>query len=282
MRSTRPMRRGGIGIVLVAALIAVGTSPTLAQEATPDSTQPVTVADTEITWSGEWDHTTRTSTSIPDQAAFSHVDVEDQILKTLTYGVLRDEDVASTPEALDRFADANFDDAGAADVVESATGAQEDGTLWRVYTFITSEGDDIRNENVASLVTASQRADGAYVLTSLTTNIAILEETIPQVQDQFVVDGDGQLFAGINAAEVTADLGPGASPERVTAATPEASPEITDIGSPETTPGATPIDFPEASPDATPIGDAEATLAAIQDLEEEETPPASPGSTPAD
>lgn len=279
MARTRMTRIIGSLVVIALALSAIVAASLAAQEATPTVEQPVVIANIEITWTGPWEYDQSGSYSVaelPDQAIFSQSDdaIDDEIefVKILTHGMLEDESVSNTTEAIDLFAELFLEGASALGVQQSNTGELENGATWSVYTLTPSASDDLQGQSVASLISASQNDDGAYVVTSLTSTTDVFETSITQVQNDFTIDGEGQLFEGIDAAEAAADLPESTSPAASGDATPLASPEIIVVGSPEASPVGSPGVIPVAGPDATPLGDAEATLAAIQNLADEGTP----------
>jgi enamine deaminase RidA (YjgF/YER057c/UK114 family) len=245
----------GLFIAMALVLGSVLATQILAQDATPLTDQPVTVAGSELTWTGDWTYTTGTSALVAEQVTFSQTDLEKQVLTVLSYGLLTSEAGAEGSTAVDAFAESFLEDGGATDVNQVRTGQLDDGTVWAVYTANASEDAGITtfgDAGLATLVTAAP-GDSGLVVTSLTTNSPLLGDAITKVQGDFTVDGSGQLFPGIDAALVTADLPTG------------------DISVTGVEPGSTPPGSPEAelvaSPGATPLTGPEATLAAIQDGE---------------
>jgi len=217
--SKRILRSGGVIVALMFGMMAMLASPVTAQDSTPAESspaadQPVVVAGSEISWTGDWQYDA--ASSMEQQATFTQIDMQDQVLKLVSYGVFQDETVADPGEAIDVFSDAFFEGAGAETVQENGSGELEDGTIWRMYSF------DLQGTGVSFLITATQDDEGAYVVTSLTANTPVMEETITQVQEEFTIDGDGQFFEGVDAADVTQGLSTQASPEASPASTPAA------------------------------------------------------------
>lgn len=218
-RLSRLVRSGGVFVALMAGMLAILAGPVAAQDSTPAgsspaSAEPVVVAGSEITWTGDWEYDA--ASSMEQQATFTQIDMQNQVLKLLSYGVFQDESVEDSDGAIDVFSDAFFEGAGAATVEENGSGELEDGTIWRMYSF------DLSGTQVSFLITATQDDEGAFVVTSLTANTPVMADTITQVQDEFSVDGEGQLLEGVDPAEVTQGLSTQASPEASPASTPAA------------------------------------------------------------
>ncbi len=281
------VRTTGLTAVLLLSL-ALGTATMVeGQESTPGATQPVVMADTEITWTGAWEYDTEDSydvTSIPEQAIFfqrdEDIDEEVGFVKLLTYGLLGDESAATGPEAVRLFAELFLDGMSPNALTETARGEGGNGTAWALFTFTPSPIDEVQDQSFSSLISAQQDDTGATVITSLTAPTDLFGETIQDVQNAFVLDGNSRFFDDIDVAQIVAELPEGTSPGQDLAATPAASPEATFITSPEATPDGSSGALPSASPDATPLSGAEATLAAVQGMGQVGTPAASPSGAP--
>lgn len=208
------MRRAGILVALMLGLLAIVASPVAAQESTPtDSTpvveQPVIVGSTEITWTGDWEYDAATATD--EQATFTQIDIENMVLQLLSYGVIEDVSIEDAEQVIDTTVASLRETVES--VEENGSGQLDDGTVWRIYTF------ELQGLQVSLLLTVDQGDDGAFMVTSLIANTSALADAISQVQEDFILNEDGQFFEGLDAAEITEGL--------PVQATPEASPEAT-------------------------------------------------------
>lgn len=218
--SKRMLRNVGFAVGLMLGMMATVANPALAQDSTPASTpvvdQSVVVGDAEITWTGEWEYDA--ANSIEEQATFIEIDMENGVLKLVSYGEFVGGDAPQTLEgensdqAIDTFTEAYFERAGAEAVEENGSGELEDGTIWRVYTF------DLQGIDVSLLIAAVERDDDAFVVTTLTANTSAFEDSLTQVQDEFTLNEDGQLFQDIDKAEVIESLPAQGTPEASPAA----------------------------------------------------------------
>lgn len=210
--SKRMIRNFSFVVGLMLGMIAAVANPAAAQDSTPSASpeveQPVVVGETEITWTGEWEYDA--ASSIDEQATFVQIDMENAVLKLVSYGQFEDETVEDTDQAIDVFTESYFESAGADAVEENGSGELEDGTIWRLYSF------DLQAVPVSLLITASEDDDAGFVVTTLTANTSAFEDSLTQVQEEFMLDEDGQLFQDLDEGEVT-DLLPAEG-------TPEASP----------------------------------------------------------
>ncbi len=212
--SIRKIRNIGFFVGLMLGVMAAVSNPATAQDSTPAATpgveQPVVIGDVEITWTGDWQYDS--ASSIEQQATFIQIDMENQVLKLVSYGSFEDETVEGTGEAIDVFAQSYFESAGAEAVDESGTGELEDGAIWRLYSF------ELEGVPVTFLISAEQDDEGAFVLTTLTANTSAFAESLTQVREEFTLNEDGQLFEELDEAEVIETIPAQASPEATPAA----------------------------------------------------------------
>ncbi len=194
---TRIARTVAVMAALLLGLLAVA-SPIAAQESTPAATGPITVGQTELGWSGDWQYDE--SSSMDQQATLTQVDAETGSIKLATYGEFNDDTVDTPSDALDTFATAFFEGAGAESVVEAGSGELENGAVWKIYTF------DLQGLQLTFLATVTETADGAYVVTTLTGNTDQFSATIEQAQQEITLNGEPIYLDGVNAQEVTSGL----------------------------------------------------------------------------
>ena len=206
--TTRISRTDAVMAALLLGLMAIA-SPATAQESTPAVEQPVTVGQTEVGWSGDWQYDA--SSSMDQQATLTQVDASAGSIKLATYGEFQDETVDDPQAALETFANAFFDGAGAESVVEAGSGELDSGAVWKIYTF------DLQGLQLTFLATVSQGEDGAYVVSTLTGNTDQFSATIEQAQAEITLNGEPTFLEGVDAQQVTSGLN----------ATPVASPEAT-------------------------------------------------------
>lgn len=173
----------------------VQPSPTAESEPTPEAlsidNELVTVGRTEVTWTGEWEFDTASSTD--DQATFSLLDPATGTLKFASYGEFSDALAVDGNEVLEVFAEAYFESAGAEGVEETGAGVLDDGTIWKRYTF------DLQGLDVTFLISASVSGGDTYVVTTLTTNTSAFDASLEQVQQEIMLDGEPDFLAGIDA-----------------------------------------------------------------------------------
>jgi hypothetical protein len=202
---TRISRTVAVMAALLLGLLAIA-SPAAAQDSTPAATQPVIIGQTEIGWTGAWQYDA--ASSMDQQATLTQVDPATGSIKLATYGEFEDDTVETSSDALDTFANAFFEGAGAESVVEAGSGELENGAVWKVYTF------DLQGLQLTFLATVSETADGAYVVSTLTGNTDQFSATIEQAQQEITLNGQPIYLDGVDAQEVTSGLN----------ATPVASP----------------------------------------------------------
>ncbi len=214
MLSIRMIRNVAVIVGLMLGMMATVANPALGQDSTPASTpvveQPVVVGETEINWTGEWEYDA--ASSIEDQATFIQIDMEQGILQLVSYGAFEDAEIEDTDAAIDVFTDAYFESAGAGAVEENGSGELEDGTIWRLYTF------DLQGVQVSLLITAVEGDGDAFVVTTLTANTSAFADSLTQVQEEFTLNEDGQLFPELDEDEVTESLPAQGTPEASPAA----------------------------------------------------------------
>jgi hypothetical protein len=194
---TRMTRTVAVMATLLLGLLAIA-SPVAAQESTPATTQPITVGQTEIGWTGDWQYDA--NSSMEQQATLTQVDAGSGSIKLATYGEFEDESVDNPGDALDTFATAFFDGAGAESVLEAGSGELENGAVWKIYTF------DLQGLQLTFLATVSETADGAYVVTTLTGNTDQFPATIGQAQEEITLNGEPIYLDGVDAQQVTSGL----------------------------------------------------------------------------
>lgn len=194
---TRIARTVAVMAALLLGLLAVA-SPIAAQESTPVTTQPIMVGQTELGWTGDWQFDP--GSSMEQQATLTQVDAETSSIKLATYGEFEDESVESPSEALDTFATAFFDGAGAESVLEAGSGELDNGAVWKIYTF------DLQGLQLTFLATVSETADGAYIVTTLTGNTDQFPATIEQAQQEITLNGEPIYLDGVDAQQVTSGL----------------------------------------------------------------------------
>jgi hypothetical protein len=194
---TRITRTVAVMAALLLGLLAI-VSPVAAQDSTPATTQPITVGQTEIGWTGDWQYDA--NSSMEQQATLTQVDAGSGSIKLATYGEFEDESVDNPGDALDTFATAFFDGAGAESVLEAGSGELENGAVWKIYTF------DLQGLQLTFLATVSETADGAYVVTTLTGNTDQFPATIGQAQEEITLNGEPIYLDGVDAQQVTSGL----------------------------------------------------------------------------
>lgn len=194
---TRITRTVAVMAALLLGLLAVAGS-VVAQDSTPAAEQPVMVGETEIAWTGDW--TYDASSSMDQQATLTQVDAANGSIKLATYGEFEDESVENPGDALDTFATAFFEGAGADMVVESGSGELENGAVWKIYSF------NLQGLQLSFLATVSETADGAYVVTTLTGNTDQFSATIEQAQEEIMLNGESIYLDGVDAMQVTSGL----------------------------------------------------------------------------
>jgi hypothetical protein len=192
-----------LGILAVAGPVAAqGSTP-------PAATPPIAVGQTEVGWTGDWQYDA--GSSMEQQATLTQVDAGSGTIKLATYGEFEDKTVDNPGDALDTFATAFFDGAGAESVTEAGSGELDNGAVWKIYSF------DLKGLQLTFLITVSQADNGAYVVSTLTGNTDQFPATVGQAQQEITLNGEPTFLEGVDAQQVTSGLN----------ATPVASPEAT-------------------------------------------------------
>jgi hypothetical protein len=176
------------------AASASSTPMSTAPEAAPVQ-GPVIVGQTQVTWTGAWQHDR--ASSMATQVTLTQVDAASGTIMLATYGEFYDETVTSTSAALDTFAQSFFDGAGAQSVVWVGGGALPSGGIWTTYTF------DLDGLQLSFLVTVSQSATGAYVVSTLTGNTESFTTTIELAQTEIMLNGALIYLDGVEPAVET-------------------------------------------------------------------------------
>lgn len=214
------LRTTGAVLALLMVMLAVVVGPAVAQESTPAAQgspvavqQPVTIGDTEVSWSGNWQYD-ETGSVEAQQAALEQSGSETSAYRLATYSEVVDETVDGPDAFLDTFAQQYFESAGAQSVQEVGSGELENGAVWKVYNF------QLEGVQLALLVTVNQNDNSEYVTSTLTANTDSFAESISAVQQEIMLDGEPTFLEGVQIEEVTANLGAVASPQASPAATP--------------------------------------------------------------
>lgn len=195
--STRITRTVAVMAALLLGLMAVGGS-VAAQDSTPAVEKPVTVGQTELDWTGDWQYDP--NSSMESQATLTQADSTTGSIKLATYGEFTDDTVEDSSDALETFASSFFSGAGAQSVVEAGSGTLENGAVWKIYTF------DLQGLQLTFLATVSETADGAFIVTTLTGNTDQFPATIEQAQQEITLNGEPIYLDGVDAQEVTSGL----------------------------------------------------------------------------
>ena len=155
----------------------------------------VMVGSTQVGWAGTWQQ----NSADTSQATFSRQN-QSGTMELVSYGEFADPSVASVPAAVDAFANAFLQSAGAVNVQQVDGGATQNGATWKLYRF-TLNGSDL-----ATFVMGSQTSTGAYVVTTVTANSSILMVTMIDVQAQFSLNGSTSMLAGVDPVLSTIKL----------------------------------------------------------------------------
>lgn len=179
-------------VVLMASMIAHAASG-IAQESAPpadSAEQPVTIAETEVSWFGAWQFDEDASSD--EIVTLKIVDEESGDLKLVTYAEMMDETVDDAGEALDVFATAFLSTPGVSSVVEVATGELDDGAVWKVFAY------DLGSVELATVFTVSERDDNTFVVSTLTAAIPEFAEVVAEAQEQILLGGKPVFLGGID------------------------------------------------------------------------------------
>lgn len=210
--SIRMIRGTALVLALLAGMLAFVVNPAAAQDSTPTADQPVTVGETELTWTGDWQYDP--ASSMDEQATLTQVDVTTGSLMLATYGEFADDTVDDPQGALDAFTGSFFDSAGAQSVVMVDSGELDNGGVWELHTF------DLQGLQLTMLITVSQADGGEYVVSTLTANTETFSESLTTAQTEISLNGEPTYFEGVDAEQVGTSLNaaPSASPEATPAA----------------------------------------------------------------
>ena len=206
------IRGTALVLALLAGMLAFAFNPAAAQESTPAADQPLTIGETEVTWTGDWQFDP--ASSMEEQATLTQVDVTTGSLMLATYGEFSDDTVGDPQEALDAFTGSFFEGAGAQSVVDVASGELDNGGVWQLHTF------DLQGLQLSLLITVSQAEGGEYIVSTLTANTETFGESLTTAQTDISLNGEPTFLEGIDAEEIGTSLSasPAASPEATPAA----------------------------------------------------------------
>lgn len=216
----------------------VAPSPTAGLETATASAQAqaITVGQTQITWTGAWEYDA--ASSMEQQATLTQVDPATGTIKLASYGEFQDASVGTPEQALDTFAEAFFDGAGAENVMPLNTGTLPDGTVWKTWTF------DLQGLSLTILGTVSQNSAGAYVVSTLTGNSDAFAPTITQAQQEILLNGQPTFLAGVDPAAVTAQSRVPTTATAAATETPATTTAVTETpAATSTVPSGTPPDI---------------------------------------
>lgn len=157
----------------------------------------VMVGSTQVGWAGTWQQSESGTSS--SQATFSRSG-QAGTMELVSYGEFADPSVASVPAAVDGFANAFLQSAGAVGAQQVDGGTLQNGAVWKLYRF-TLNGNDL-----ATFVMGSQTSSGAYVITTVTANSSIMMATMIDVQAQFSLNGSTSMLAGVDPVLSTIKL----------------------------------------------------------------------------
>jgi hypothetical protein len=160
-------------------------------------TSTVFVGSTEVGWTGNWQQAAGTSAS---QATFSRQNQSAGTMELVSYGEFNDPSMTSVPGAVDAFANAFLQSAGAINVQQVDGGTLQNGASWKVYRY-SLQGNDL-----STFVMGSQSSTGAYVVTTVTANSSILMLTMIDVQTQFSLNRSASMLAGVDPILTTIKL----------------------------------------------------------------------------
>jgi hypothetical protein len=158
-------------------------------------TSTVFVGNTEVGWTGSWQQ--NTSATSASQATFSRTNPTSGAMELVSYGEFSDPSMTSVPGAVDAFANAFFQAAGATGVQQIDGGVLQTGATWKVYRY------NLQGNDLATFVMGSQNATGAYVITTVTANTSTLMLTMIDVQAQFSLNRTTSMLAGVDPIMTT-------------------------------------------------------------------------------
>lgn len=160
------------------------------QVAVQPPTSTLFVGTTQVGWAGTWQQSSDGTTA--NQATFSRQSQAGGTMELVSYGEFTDPSMTSVPVAVDTFANAFLQAAGATNVQQVDGGVLQNGATWKVYRF------NLQGNDLATFVMGSQNSAGAYVITTVTANSSILMLTMIDAQVQFSLNGTTSLLAGVD------------------------------------------------------------------------------------
>jgi hypothetical protein len=168
-----------------------------AQAAVQQPTGTAFVGSTQVGWAGTWQQNAAGSST--SQATFSRQN-QAGTMELVSYGEFNDPSMTSVPGAVDAFANAFFQSAGAINVQQVDGGTLQNGASWKVYRY------SLQGTDLSTFVMGSQNSTGAYVITTVTANSSSLMLTMIDVQTQFSLNGTTSLLAGVDPILTTIKL----------------------------------------------------------------------------
>jgi hypothetical protein len=158
----------------------------------------VFVGSTEVGWSGAWQQ--NTSASGTSQVTFTRSNQAAGTMELVSYGEFADPSMTSVPVAIDAYANAFFQAAGATGVQQVDGGVLQNGAQWKLYRY------NLQGNDLATFVMGSQNATGTYVITTVTGNSSILMLTMIDAQSQFSLNRTTSMLAGVDPIMTTLKL----------------------------------------------------------------------------
>jgi hypothetical protein len=204
------------------------TATTAAQTPTTTAGQPVTVGQTQVSWTGPWAYDAETSA--PEQVSLLQTNEATGALWFATYGEFPNAPADTPDEALEGFATAFFDGAGATSQTELTGGTLPHGTAWKLYSF------QLQGSTLNLLITASQNSAGVWVVSTVIGTVDGFPDVVAQAQQQILLNGQPTYMAGIDPAALTATT---TTTPATAAQTPTGTATAT-ATTPAPTPGGTP------------------------------------------
>ena len=196
--TTRMIRNTAALVALLFGMLALVVNPAAAQDATPSADQPVVVGDTELSWTGDWQ--LDPSSTVDEQATLNQVDPATGTLKLATYGEFADDSVDTAEDALDTFTTAFFEGAGVETVQETGSGELDNGAMWKMFSF------DLQGLQLSLLITVNEASEGEFVVSTLTSNTDQFADSLPQAQEEIMLNGEPTFLEGVEASEITGGL----------------------------------------------------------------------------
>jgi hypothetical protein len=153
------------------------------------------VAQTEVSWEGDWKYDA--SSSGDEQVALSWIDSNTGQIAALTYSERTDASFDSADAALDDLVSAFLEDDNVTDVVAAGSGALENGSVWRAYTF------HLMGIPLTLLMAVSETTDGRYVISTLAGNTESFQASIERAQQEIRLNGDQVFLQGLDGELVS-------------------------------------------------------------------------------